>query len=534
MKKIVYLIIAVGLFLFAACEDDDAGKMFEPPGTDKSIQFLIQDSYPQWYKLLEAVNMEATFNLGSVPLTCFVTSDSVLLSYVESRGYDTVEEWVQSEPDFAQFFVRYHTVLNRAYEISLFRNGKMRDSTASGDFLICSFVGGAEGGIYMNHTSKIIYQDQEALNGYVHELAQVIDPVTETLYGYVTEKDGYSIFAQAIEATGTQSYFDQMLVEQLKMRCRRTLLLTSDKVYGEKGVASFEDLKNLISPGRTDYTDPENPLNLYVLNHLLEGDYSTAELAQIYDVQDRDYYVSATTGYTLGTYAENKLLRIQAIGTDYVFNEQVKFKGAMYNQPVRNGFVHEIDGILEIVEHENILTVIETTEWFGFTKMAEYRNQDVERFKEYLKPEELAPWFTWKTTPSNKPNAITYHCFTKGSYNYYWSYWKRKMIYGDCIIADVGASGEVSLLTRPIPKGTYKVEVVGQTVKQVGGIFQLYIDGQKVGGNISMYSPEWDMAQSYPVVTEFTFEETKRHTITMKAVKSGSMTWDSVVFTPVN
>ncbi|MDR1756753.1 MAG: fasciclin domain-containing protein [Culturomica sp.] len=535
MKKIVYLLITAGLFSLAACQEDEAGKMFEPPGTDKSAQFLIQEEYPEWYGLLEATGMEAAFNLGSTPLTCFVTNDSVLLKYVESRGYNDIPSWVAAEPDFAQFFVRYHTVLNQAYELSMFRNGKMQDSTASGDFLTCRFVAGTEGGIYMNNASRILGSAQEALNGFVHELDRVIDPVTQTLYGYV-EQPGYSLFKQAIDATGTRNYFDQMTVEQLELRCRRTLFLTPDEVYREKGITSLDDLKALVSPGQTNYTDPENPLNLYVLFHLLEGDYSTTELAEMYDIVNRrqpGFYVSTATGYTLGTYAENKLLLIQALGADYIFNGQVKFRGDKNNQPVRNGFVHEIDGMLEIVEHENILTTIETTEWFGFTKISEYRNQSIERFKQYLVAEELTPWFTWKTTPVNKPNAVAYSAFTTGAYSHYTYNWGRVMAYGDFIVADVGAAGEVTLLTRPIPKGTYKVNVMAQTIKQVGGIFQLYIDGRKVGGNISMYDPEWDSVPAREVTSEIIFEETRRHTITMKAVKSGIMTWDSIVFTPV-
>lgn len=66
---------------------------------------------------------------------------------------------------------------------------------------------------------------------------------------------------------------------------------------------------------------------------------------------------------------------------------------------------------------------------------------------------DFKPNLTWKSTPANKLGAVGYIAFTKGSYNLI----ANQFLYGDCLYADLGPVGEVTVITRPIPAGTYNI-----------------------------------------------------------------------------
>jgi uncharacterized surface protein with fasciclin (FAS1) repeats len=509
-----------------ACQEEENTRFM--PYDELSAQFYLQGSeeYSEWYNLLELTGMGASFNFASVPLTCFVVKNEILSAYLRSKGFESVEGMVTNDIEFAKRFIRYHTVVARAYELADFRNGKLRDSTASGDYLVCRFEDGANGGVYINHTCKIIRWDIKVANGYIHELSQVIDPVVENLYTFLTTNNRYSIFAQAVALTNNEELFTRMDVELPKMRSRRTLFVTPDSNYQDNGINNIEELKTRVSSGNSDFTHPDNPLNLYVRYHLVEQDYTTSELGEIFDIQTK--FISKTQGYTIPTLAENKLILLQTQGLDFLFNQHVKLS-PRHNIQLRNGFAHEIDGVLEIFEPENILTSVDASESMGFWPISDYRNPSIQRFRQVVTLEDMEPALTWTTTPPNKVDPVSYVCHTLGSYNL-----KSDFLYGDYVWADLGPVGELTLVTRPIPKGIYKVTISFRRIKQVGGIFQPYIDGVKTGGLISMYDPTWDSSQNIEVTAKIIFEETRSHRITLKTTKAGQMLWDALIFTPTN
>jgi hypothetical protein len=518
--------VAVIVLMLAACQEEEEKRFM--PYDELSAQFYLKESveYSDWYKLLHLVGMEESFNFASVPLTCFVVRNEVLAAYLQTKGYESVEKMVESDPEFAKRFIRYHTVVARSYELADFRNGKLRDSTASGDYLVCRFADGVNGGVYINHICKIVRWDIKVANGYIHELNQVIDPVVETLHTFLTNNARYSIFAQAVALTGNEEIFSRMDIEHPKMRSRRTLFVTPDTIYQENGVNGIEELQARISPGRTDFTDPGNPLNLYVRYHLVERDYSSSELGELFDVQTK--FIDKTQGYTMPTLAENKLLLIQPDGVAFLFNKHARLTDR-HNIQLRNGFAHEIDGLLEIYEPESILTAVDATEAMGFWAIGDYQNPSINRFMQPVSAQDMAPAVTWITTPPNKVNPVGYICFTLGSYNR-----KSNYLHGDFLWADLGPVGEITLLTRPIPRGTYKVTVNARQIKQEGGTFQPYIDGVKTEGILNIYNPNYDNDVTNEITARVAFETTRAHRITFKTTKVGQFELDALIFTPIN
>lgn len=539
MKRILLMIFSLCL-TFSACKDEDMNKSFMPFDDLSALMYFQQsEEYSEWYKMMELSGLAGAYNFSTTPFTFFTVKNEVLLSYLKGKyGYDRVDQLTQAQ---AAELVKYHTLPHKAYEFTAFRDGKLADSTSSGDYLSCLFVSGDNGGIFINRVCRIIKWDITVVNGIVHELNQVIDPVMYTHYDFLAQDSRYSILKAAVDITGTDSIFSQLNLVDIPLKSRRTMFVTSDSIFKEKGINNLDDLIREVSPADNHYTDPSNPLNLYVRYRLIDGDYTTKELGEIMEYKvvngingthlamvDKD-----GEGFTLATLATNKLIQIQNKSLKYLFNKEMEFIEGRQNLQVRNGFVHEINGIMKIFEPKNVLTIFEPTELVNFQIIKEYRNQSIQSTTVSMEAKDFKPRLTWKSTPANKLGAVGYIAFTKDSYNLI----TGQFLYGDCLYADLGPVGEVTVVTRPIPAGTYNIRFIFMRTKRVGGIFQPFLDGEKNGApELSAYDAEWD-SWPYPmdnqVWEKVTFDETMPHTITLKVTKPGELRWDLVRFEPV-
>lgn len=540
MKRIILMIFSLCLTV-SACKDEDMNKSFMPFDDLSALMYFQQsEEYSDWYKMMEISGLAGAYNFSTTPFTFFTVKNSVLAAYLKEKyGYDRVDQLTQAQ---AAELVKYHTVPNKAYEFTAFRDGKLPDSTSSGDYLSCLFVSGDDGGIFINRVCRIIKWDIEMVNGMVHELDNVIDPVMYTHYDFLAQDSRYSILKAAIDITGTDSLFAQLNLKDLPLKCRRTLFVTPDSVFEREGIHNLEDLIQEISPNDANYTKEGNPLNMYVRYRLIDGDYTTKELGEIMEYAPVSGITAGSRwplvdkdgeGFTLPTLATNKLIQIQNKSLKYIFNKEMEFIGDRQNLQVRNGFVHEVNGIMKIFEPKNVLTIFEPTQLINFQIIKEYRNQDIQSTTISMDAKDFKPNLTWHSTPANKLGAVGYLAFPKGSYNLIAGHF----LYGDCLYADLGPVGDITVVTRPIPAGTYNIRFIFMRTKRVGGIFQPFLDGEKNGASeISAYDAEWD-SWPYPmdnqVWEKVTFDETMPHTITLKVTKPGELRWDLVRFEPV-
>ena len=534
MKK--YVLILSLLFLsVVACHENDENERFMDSDEDSILTYLQKNTeYTEWYKIMERSGLAASYNYSSTPLTFFIMKNDVVTSYLKNRGYNSVNV---VPVEIAKQLIQYHTVVNFSYRLEDFREGRLRDSTSSGDFLSCKLVYGAtnenENGVFVNKTSKIMTWDIEAVNGVIHELNEVVDPVVDNLFDFLSiNKERYSILYDAYKATGLDSLLTQLNRSDIEIKCRRTLFVTSDSIFEEKiNVTTYAGLK-LYLDAEDDIENPENKLNLHLRYRILDNDYSTSEFAAILSIPKQwDWLtVDAKKGTTIPTMAKNKLIQLRAEGIHYYFNESMFFLPDRYNIQLRNGFVHDIDGIWEIFEPESILTIVEPTNFLQFQLIPEYRHLSSSRFAVGMEAKDYTPTITWKSTPTDKQNAVLYSVWTKDAYNYKD---QNKFIYGDCLWADLGPVGEVTVKTPPIAKGRYAVSILVKQLSKTGGFFQAFVDGEKVGGVLAGNpGGVYDNTADLPIET-IVFEETKSHDITLSVVKPGELCWDLIRFVPV-
>lgn len=534
MKR-YFLIWGLLLLSAVACQEDKVNERFMGFDEESILTYLQnKPEYSEWYKILQRSGLAAAFNYSSTPITFFAMKNEVVDAYLKTKGLNNADE---VDAVFARQLIQYHTIVHKAYQLADFREGKLLDSTASGDYLSCKLVYGAENadenGIFINRLAKIIVWDIEAVNGMIHELDQVVDPVTYNLYDFlVNNEPTYSILRQAYEETGLDTLLTRLDRTEVPLKCRRTLFVTSDAVFEEKaGIRSYEELKAYLGAG-DDVKDPANALNQFLRYRILDNDYSTTEFAKQLSTPNvkGTATVDPNKGTSVPTLAENKLIQVQPRGIEYNFNETMTFVGDRYNMQVRNGFVHEVDGIFEIFEPEQIVTTVEVTDFINFEQIPEYRNDPIQKTMIDLEAKKYFPWVTWKSTPADKKMAVTYIVFTTGSYNFK----ENGFINGDCLYADLGPVGQLDIKTRPIPKGKYKISLHVKAVKVSGGIFQPYLDDEKTAGLLSAYGGLGYDAFNLTSIGTFTFDETTSHSISLKVSSPGELHLDLILFEPVN
>lgn len=541
MKMKKYLFLACLLVLtVTSCQKDNANERFMAYDEVSILTYLQgHPEYSLWYSLLERSGLAPAFHFSTTPITFFAMKNEVLQAYLEQKGYKNVQGMSAAE---AKLLIQYHTLVRKSYELADFRDGKLVDSTASGDYLSCLLVSDApvlgDNGVFINRLSKIVLWDIKTVNGVIHEISHVIDPVKNTLYDFLVQNsDKYGILREAYELTGDTALLKQLDRTDVPMKCRRTLFVTSDSSFKQQNIRSLTDLITHLGAG-ADYKNPENTLNQHLRYRILDMDYSTTEFAERLSYKNVQGHATVDAkGMTIATMAKNKLIQVGVSGIDYLFNGEYKFVGKQYNLQVKNGFVHEVagvgnsGGVFDIFEPEQMITVIEPTDYLNFRRIPEYRNHPIQKTMVDMKAADYAPSVTWRSTPADKKMAVTYIVFTEGGYNFL----SNGFRYGDCLFADLGPVGQVEIVTPPIPKGKYKILLYFKQVKVSGGIFQPYLDGVKTSKTASAYSGLG--ADAFPVIEvddgTFTFEETVPHTFTLKVSSPGELHWDLLLFEPV-
>lgn len=535
MKR--YCIIVLALLLpMLGCEDDNKDRKFMSFDDKVMYDYLAEKAeFSEWCKLIECAGMKETFRLSTTPMTCFVVRNDVLLEYLKSK-YDNFTGIENLDPAIAQTLLKYHTLPNVAMYLNAFRNGKLADSTASGDYLACLLSTG-DGSIYLNREAKIIDYDIELVNGMLHVLDHVIDPVVNTFGDYLTANAGrYSLMKALVDACpdSTKAIFTQLDNDEVAgLKCRRTLFLVPDEFYKAAGITSVDELKE--KAGITD----EVTLDQYVRYHMLKREMYGKDIIERLELsavpKDGTYPAVDEKGITLETMAPNKLLVANAGLLDVFFNEEagagLTFNGESYNIPVKNGVIHELNGILKIVEPESMITILDPTDYVNFGRISSYRSESIAKTQTLLKTEDYKPYLKWESTPSAKEDAIGYIVFTTGAYNFK----GNGFHYGDCLMISVGPVGHVEFTTPPVPKGKYLVCPYYKTTKNAaGGKYKFSIDGHTVGQEISGYTPGGD---GY-FVTELgtvSFSETASHKVRLTAgSRQGEILLDLIILKPVN
>lgn len=519
MKKLFFAIgIAVLLAGIRSCEPDPVDAGFEDMIDMTALDYVTDnpERFSHFLKILEAGGIDKTvgaYNPDRIGYTLFLPENQAVERFIgESDRYGSLDELL-GDREYMAALSRYH-VVNGGINADDFPFGALPERTLSKDILTVSFVVETDTSYYkINNQAPVIEPNIETSNGWVHVISAVLSPVTFTTYDWLEQHPGYSIFKEAVDATGLKETLDLNAKDEDAAGRAFTLLLEHDSVFNRSGFQTFDDLVLRVSPENSDYTDPANPLYNFVAYHIIT------------ETKFLDDFAETSTNYI--TYSDVPL-NINGLGLDLLINKGkqvfdtliyqgdttiVDYVGFYYDESnilTQSGAIHFIDQVMEQVRPSRQIMTFQFYEEDLFNELAlEPGEYLVEEFAtlEYIQWSGTDLFFV-KESSEDHPAWNDDYLFMDGDFS----------------------------ITYQIPRivqGTYMALFGAEAYNTDNALVEVFIDGKKLGGLIDLTTGGTSgnpFAQIELGTINFLRYET--HTIEVRSLIPGRFSWDYIRFEP--
>jgi uncharacterized surface protein with fasciclin (FAS1) repeats len=514
---ILYLMVAA--FSLFSCQEKALEANFKDQEQMTIYDYMVEhsDEYSSFLSILKKGGIDKTlsaYNPNGVGYTLFLPTNEAVDAFIEeSDTYSSLGDLL-SDQDYVNELCRYH-VVNMGINSNDFPFGALPDYTLSGDFLTVSFVIETDTSYYkINNQAPVTKTNIELSNGYIHTIGSMLSPITYTTYGWLAGHPGYSVFKEAVDATGMKDLLDLNTKAEGNELRPFTLLLEADTVFAKQGIHSFAQLAARISPGNTDYTNSTNPLRNFVAYHMLSESMFLNDFSGV------------NTNYT--TYSEIPL-NINGTGLDIVINkgkevfdtlieqqdtvliDYIGFNYDASNVLTQSGVVHFIDRMLS---QQRPSRAIQTFEFWEEPLFNEYRLKAGDYIIEDSASLGRVRW----------SGTDLFFIETGDETSSAWN--------GDYIYL----SGDFSVSYR-IPKivqGNYTVFLGADAFNPANALVEIFIDGKRTGGLIDLSTGG---SSAYPFAAielgPVDFLKYEEHTVEVKSLIPGRFCWDYIRFEPL-
>jgi uncharacterized surface protein with fasciclin (FAS1) repeats len=134
----------------------------------------------------------------------------------------TIDQITETE---AKDIVKFH-LLEDTLTTASFKDGKLPLVTMYGQYLVTSVVNnGGTSSFNINRQALVVTGNILTGNGFVHAIDHVLRPATKTIAQHITDNPDFSIFRQALVATG---YYDSLNTINLTNPSRRWLTVLAE------------------------------------------------------------------------------------------------------------------------------------------------------------------------------------------------------------------------------------------------------------------------------------------------------------------
>lgn len=517
-KFILYFMVSIAWWT-SSCEDPNKNEEFKVyTGQPIATWLDSRPEYSDWVKLLQKVNLYNALNLIT-EYTCFVADNDALAAYLKTHtAYVSVDEMSFEDADF---LIRYHIIPGKTLTSSNLLL-KIPVPTASGFYLTAGIE--PETGIrYIDNgegrgRSVLIERDIRLLNGVVHKLDSLLQPITESVWDLVAGNPSYSIFGQSLKECGLEKWLDarENKIGEDAYVDEKTLLVVSDEIFRENGIDDLGALKALY-PG--EGTDTTSDFYRYVMYHILNSSSGFAELTNFPEGKKAmNIYPCAPLTAISVVDSVNRIWLNPHTG------HPVNIIDSRRDIPANNGYVHEINGLMPIPEFiARHVVVWETTDSPEFRIIPFYRSEKstgdlAETFE--IKAGSVQG-IRWESIPSS---AAKVYYQSQNIDN-------GRFLYNDALVADLGKSGWIELSLPVLPRGKYNIYGVKST-SAGGGKFTVWIDNQTTAlANGAIRDFGGGAAQ--PLFGDYNFTREETHTVRFKMVEPGFWMLDRLIFVPV-
>jgi uncharacterized surface protein with fasciclin (FAS1) repeats len=407
------------------------------------------DSFSLFRQILERTETSAYLNAYGA-YTCFAPTNSGVRTYLQNLGAASVEA---ADLNTLKDMVRLHLLEDTVYTGS-FTDGKLPVITMYGQYLVTSvtFKDGASKYI-VNRQATITKTNVRLGNGVLHEIDNVLLPATKTIAQQLAAKPEYSIFVQALQATG---YYTLLNTVNPSLSNRwMTVFAESNQALADSGITSYAAL-------RTKYSQTGNPLNandslnMYVAYHISDG------LKFLGDI------IGTATHETK---LPQEVLSVKLIGQDVVLNQD-EFNGILeigikLNRPKSdlastNGVWHDAAAHFMVKFRKPTALYWDVSSFEEIKKLPAYYKRANYNFVRATEADNPMKDHYWGWGPLAGTNTMTYTYSSTGSItNYAYN--------NDINMLPMGLPNRPvwwEMKTPPVIKGRYKVWICYRAQKQ--------------------------------------------------------------------
>ena len=425
-----------------------------------STYLTEQEGFEEYVKVLHYSNMFDALNQSSsgTSFTAFVPNNEAMTEFYHRRGVDSLPQLSQ---EYMRQFVLFHTVKDSILPDAFVQKKTVTNLSSWAIPVAIDSV--HPGQAVLAGEGQVVQMGLSAYNGKVYVLSRALTPLVETVYDRVVEAGTSGIMLEALKATGYDKKLSTVVDttynenhSRIITRYYYTLLNVSDDTFQKAGIGSFEQLKSKLRADSRDGLSEDSLLREYVGYHILQNQYSMAELGAMNgsDVT-RIWSTSATNQVftvTLDTLAttEADLLTLNTLA------EKARFVIEKSNIQGTNGYVHELDSWLPVWEPEQTAVLWDLADYTDIKNLVP---------TDSYQPEE-------PTSSEQRFRIATASCFEyekgeAGSSNNSYS----DIDYVTCksnlkeannldrVVFNLGYMGKVTMPTPTIVRGKYRVEL---------------------------------------------------------------------------
>jgi uncharacterized surface protein with fasciclin (FAS1) repeats len=517
VQTIKYVSLGLGLLMLASCfpEMTDTGFIDDEEFSISEFLDQNQDTYSKFREIVIFTDQQSALNAYNPwgdGFTLFLPDDKAFDNYIaDNDKYESFDQLL-GDLNFCQSLVLYHLV-NKSIRSVEFPFGALPDSTSSGDYLAIAFEITPDTSIYkVNNTATIAIRDIEVNNGIIHAIDKVLEPIVYSSYDWLRNNPDFSIISGLFEITNLKDTMGIYVSSSdgVQLKNNYTILAEPDSLYMRHGISDLEDLVDRYGTPGMDPDNEENSLYQFAAYHILEGQYflDAFEGSRNYNTYSRaPVAISAGFKVKINTGVDTFNIVVSGEDTTYITHIEPFYNHSNIN--TKNGAIHLIDQLMEYY------VPILSTRTFQF----------------YEDPLIL----------SSSRAAGTYEFVDKESFTkLYWegadwlSYIKLS---GDGGMDYLLIEGEfqIDYLLPKILQGEYELKIRADATSSNNANVMVYMDGMRVGSNIDLTKGGTSTNPFYSfIVGTVEFSSYKTHTITLRSLIPGILTWDSVTLTPIS
>lgn len=471
MKK--YMLLSMVFLLIFSCDDPYEDDNFVVYDLYPAATYLEkrQDEFSRWIEVLKYTDLNNAINQASKTFTLFVPGNDAVDAFLAERGVSQVSDL---DLDYAKALVKYHTIEGEVPQKEFLLGGKLTKPTLSGDYLSVSFdeetSDGGLNSVYLNEEARVTEQANEITNGLVYVLDGVLTPLVETIYDRLAQNDDYSIFMQAVEATGwdetLSTVYDTITNEyggRTAVRRNYTTFVVSNSTLADDGISSLDDLSAKLGASG-DYESEDNALYQYVAYHVLSSTKYIEDLFTFSEGDSTSVWSTQADKQVLSTHYFNG---VYYVNYDAETSSGIDLVAGKTDILAKNGIIHEVDNYMPVFSPNPMIVIWDVCDYDDVASFVNAYGAEEELGDIYQVAQSSEYWiqfeeeevtsYTWEANSTSATYPTCGYLLTKtndeGQTNTYGAY------KNDMLVINLGYLGHVTMQTPVLLKGKYTVEL---------------------------------------------------------------------------